>query len=79
MIDAERMLENLKRMVRVPSVSGTPDEIKGAEKIVELLKEIPYFQKHPDHVKLLPLQHDPLNRSIVAAFLQGDGDSDGSL
>ncbi|MCH4007337.1 MAG: M20/M25/M40 family metallo-hydrolase [Eubacterium sp.] len=75
MIDAERMLENLKRMVRVPSVSGTPDEIKGAEKIVELLKEIPYFQKHPDHVKLLPLQHDPLNRSIVAAFLKGDGTS----
>ena len=75
MIDSERMYENLKRLVRVPSVSGTKDEVQGAYAIRDLLLEIPYFQEHPDQVQMLPLQHDPLNRSIVTAILKGDGSS----
>ena len=41
MIDKNRMYENLKRLVAIPSISGTVDEEAGAEKIQELLLEIP--------------------------------------
>ncbi|MGI6211489.1 MAG: M20/M25/M40 family metallo-hydrolase [Anaerovoracaceae bacterium] len=70
MIDKNRIYENLKRLIEVPSISGTEDEIKGAYKIRDLLMEIPYFQEHPENVKLVPLVNDPLERSIVTAYLE---------
>lgn len=70
MIDKNRMYENLKRLVSVPSISGTSDEEAGAEKIQELLMEIPYFQKHPDQVMLLPIEGDPFDRKLITAFLE---------
>lgn len=69
MIDKKRMYDNLKRLVSVPSISGTADEEAGAEKIQELLLEIPYFQEHPDQVMLLPIKDDPFDRKLIAAFL----------
>ena len=70
MIDKVRMYDNMKRLVGVPGVSGTPAEKETAYKIQELLLEIPYFQQHREKVKLVPVADDSLGRSIVTAYLQ---------
>ena len=46
MIDKKRMYDNMLRMIAVPSISGTDDEKYAADKIEELLYEIPYFAEH---------------------------------
>ena len=70
MFDKDRMYKNMLRMVAVPSVSGTEDEKLGADKIEELLYEIPYFAEHRENVSQVPLVDDPLGRSIVTAYLE---------
>ena len=70
MIDKKRLYDNMKRLVEIPSVSGTDQEIQGAYKLQELLLEIPYFNEHKDNVKLVPVYNDPLNRVIVTAYLE---------
>ena len=70
MIEKNRMYDNMKRLVEVPSVSGTEDEILAARKLEELLYEIPYFAEHKDNVRLVPLENDPFNRVIVTAYLE---------
>lgn len=69
MINNKMLLENLKKLVSVPSISGTADEVKAAFKIKELLCEIPYFAEHEEDVFMIPLQDDPFDRVIVGAFL----------
>lgn len=70
MISKERLYDNMKHMIEVPGVSGTETEKMTAYKVEELLREIPYFKTHPENVKLVPLVDDPLERSIVTAFLE---------
>lgn len=70
MINKERLYGNMKRMIEVPGVSGTETEKMTAYKVEEILREIPYFQEHPENVKMVPLVDDPLGRSIVTAFLE---------
>ena len=69
MISKENIYNNMIRMVKVPSVSGTIKEIQAAYKIRELLYEIPYFNQRKDAVKLVPLENDPFGRCIVTAFM----------
>ena len=69
MISKENIYNNMIRMVKVPSVSGTIKEIQAAYKIRELLYEIPYFNQRKDAVKLIPLENDPFGRCIVTAFM----------
>ena len=69
MINKENIYKNLLKLVEVPSVSGTLQEVLGAYKIQELLYEIPYFNLHRDEVKLIPLENDPFGRYIVSAYL----------
>lgn len=69
MIQKDRIYETMKRLVAVPTVSGTREEAQGARALQELLYEIPYFAEHKETVKLVPLRNDPLHRSIVTAFL----------
>jgi arginine utilization protein RocB len=68
MIDKSNILKNLKRLVSVSSISGTEEENRMAQEVQKLLYEIPYFNEHRDAVKLVPLNKDPLSRSIVTAF-----------
>ncbi len=75
MIDKNRIYENMKQLIEVPSISGTDDEIKAAYKLEELLKEIPYFAEHPEAVELVPLFNDPFERKIVTALLPATTDS----
>ncbi|UFJ41848.1 M20/M25/M40 family metallo-hydrolase [Brevibacillus humidisoli] len=62
----------INRLVEVPSISGTAGETLMAEKIVEILREIPYYQKHPELVMSVPVPDDPLNRTTVAALYRGN-------
>ena len=70
MIDKERMYKNMLRMIAVPSISGTDDEKYAADKIEELLYEIPYFAAHKENVKQVPLKDDPFGRSLITAYLE---------
>jgi len=70
MIKKENIYRNLLTLVEIPSVSGTDQEILAAYRLRELLSEIPYFAENPDHIKLIPLENDPLKRCIVTAFME---------
>lgn len=69
MIYRENIYNNLKELVATPSISGTTDEVKAAQEIDKLIKNIPYFTKHPENVKLIPINNDPYNRALTTAFL----------
>ncbi len=64
------MYDALDRMVKAPSISGTPAENEVTYVIEEILRENPYFQNHPEHVMRVPLENDPLNRELVAAYME---------
>lgn len=70
MIDREKCYSNLKRLVKIPGISGTEAEADVPAVIVEMLKGIPYFSSNPDNIRLVPLENDPLERSDVAAYLE---------
>lgn len=70
MIQKENIYKNMLRLIEAPSVSGTEDEMTAAYTLRELLYEIPYFNEHRENVRLVPLKDDPLNRSIVTAYLE---------
>ena len=69
-MDKERIYQDLKRIVKVPSVSGTFDEARGGEEIFRIISEIPYFAAHPESVFRIPVEGDPFGRSSIAAFLE---------
>lgn len=75
MIDKNRIYHNMKRLIEIPSVSGTEDEVSAAYKLQELLYEIPYFDEHREHVKLVPIEDDAFGRCIVTAYLESCPDS----
>jgi len=70
MLDKELLYSDLKQLIAVPSISGTKDEVLAAYKIEELLREIPYFKEHSDHVMQVPIENDPFDRVLIAAFLE---------
>lgn len=70
MVDKEMLYQNLARLVEAPSISGTEDEVLGAYRIKELLMELPYFRQHEENVILIPMEGDPFDRVIVAAYLE---------
>ena len=41
MIDKNKLYEDLERLVAMPSISGTVQEVTAAVKIEEMLKELP--------------------------------------
>lgn len=70
MLNKKSLYHSLNELVKVPSISGTVDEVKAACRIEELLREIPYFATHEDHVIRVPIEGDPFGRFLVAAFLE---------
>ena len=68
-MDKERIYADLKRIVKVPSVSATPNEAKGGEALYAIISEIPFFSSHPEYLMKLPIEDDPLGRSNIIAFL----------
>ena len=70
----EELIELTKSMVNIPSVNGTSGEYDIGVFIENYLRDIPYFQKHPDYIIIQPLRDDSLNRRNVFALLKGEKD-----
>lgn len=66
----EGIFKLMLELVSVPSISATPGEIKMARMIYGKLEELPYFKNHPDYLKLLPINNDPLERQVVFALVK---------
>lgn len=69
------LLEEIKalteKLVAIPSVNGTSGERAIADAIEAYLRDIPYFQAHPELVITQELKDDPLHRHNVMALLKG--------
>jgi arginine utilization protein RocB len=62
----------LKQLVAVPSVSGTLGEKYAAEKIYEMVRDIPYFTDNASKCGFGEIEGDALGRSFVWAILEGE-------
>lgn len=71
------MLKTAKEMVRIPSVNATSGERDIALYIEEYIRQIPYFQKHPEQVIIQELEDDSLHRRNVFALLRGERENNG--
>lgn len=70
----EELVKIVKRLVGVPSISGTVRENDMADEIIRIAYEIPYFQKHSENIFSKEIDGDPLNRRAVAALYRGNPD-----
>lgn len=72
MVSKERLMKTLYELVSAKSISGTENENLAVEKIVELVKEIPYFQNNPDNLKVVSIEEDPYKRGFVSALIKSN-------
>jgi arginine utilization protein RocB len=68
----ERIYSTLKQLVAVPSVSGTDGERHAAEKIYEIIMDMPYFKEKDGKCSLEAIKDDPAGRCIVWAMVEGE-------
>ena len=59
-------------LAAVPSVSGSSFENLVARRIHGHLAAAPYFQAHPEHLRLFPVETTGLRREAVLAFVPAD-------
>lgn len=76
MIDKANIRRNLSRLMAAKSISGTAEEIQGAEVILDMLHELDYFKAHSENIFTVPVAGDPLGRYIVAALMCGSAAGD---
>lgn len=76
MIDKANIRRNLSRLMAAKSISGTAEEIQGAEVILDMLRELDYFKAHSENIFTVPVAGDPLGRYIVAALMCGNAAGD---
>ena len=76
MIDKANIRRNLSRLMAAKSISGTAEEIQGAEVILDMLYELDYFKAHSENIFTVPVAGDPLGRYIVAALMCGSDAGD---
>lgn len=69
---AARIEELTRELTSQLSVLETSDEVAMAEKVYEILAQVPYFQKHPENLRFVPVKDDPWGRKSVMAFVQGE-------
>lgn len=67
----EQVYKWTKHLVKKPSIVGTSGEREFAFELQNILKQIPYFRKHPDHLRVLPTRQDELERYNVLALVKG--------
>ena len=60
-------------LVRLPSVTGTPGEVRFAEELHTMLAAHPYFCDHPQEVWRERIPTDPHNRENVYSLVRGGG------
>lgn len=71
MINKANIRRNLSRLMAAKSISGTAEEIQGAEVILDMLHELDYFKAHSENIFTVPVEGDPLGRYIVGALMCG--------
>ena len=69
----DRTRELTLQLVRFPSLTNTVGETACAQHIYGLLAELPYFQDHPEHLRVVSTLDDTHERSLVLAFVRGAG------
>ncbi len=73
MIDPIYVRQYTLDLVRTPSVTETDGETRFAEHIASLLRAWPYFQRHPEQLRILPTRDDFCERGSVYALVRGRG------
>ena len=58
MISSSRVREITLDLVRVPSVTETDGESLFAEHVAALLRAQPYFQAHPEQIRIVATRND---------------------
>ena len=61
------------QLVRHASVTNTLGEVTFAAVLRDVLVRMPYFQRHPEHLRIEPIPGDALERSNVIALVKGSG------
>lgn len=61
------------RFTQWPSITGSRGEAAFPHLLADLLRTIPYFAAHPEHLMLQPIAGDPFSRSNVMALVAGSG------
>lgn len=58
-------------LTEIPSIVGTKEEINVVNRIYEKFNNMKYFKENPEHVKLIDVKDDKLNRKSVLAVVKG--------
>jgi arginine utilization protein RocB len=58
-------------MVRITSVSETAGEDLCARFMYDHMAQWPYYQEHPEHLRLVPIPKDPMGRHNLIALMRG--------
>ena len=72
MMRKDNIYNTLKQLVAVPSISGTDGERHAAEKIYEIIMDMPYFKVTDGKCSLEAIKDDPAGRCIVWAMVEGE-------
>lgn len=70
-LDERDLYRLLLDLVAIPSVSFTEEENRAARFIASTLGELDCFRRDPSLLRLLPVEGDKLDRSVVAALVRG--------
>ena len=68
----KRIMEILDALVREGSITCTNKENLASEKVVEILKENPYFKEHPELTGIFEIEGDGYNRFVPYGLIIGN-------
>ncbi len=68
-----RVRELTLDLTRYNSITDTPGEQTFPDHLVALLKRLPYFNAHPEDLRVLATLNDPLPRRTIYALVRGNG------
>lgn len=68
----ERIEEILRKLVAIPSDTGTKKECDVERKLLEIIEEIPYFSKHSEAYGAYAMEGDLLGRHVIWALSGGE-------
>jgi arginine utilization protein RocB len=71
-IDSARVEAIALRLTAWGSETGSVGEAAFADQLIDLLRELPYFQAHPEDLRLVASHGEPLTRNVVA-LVRGKG------
>ncbi|MDR3565950.1 MAG: M20/M25/M40 family metallo-hydrolase [Negativicutes bacterium] len=68
----ERIKALAIELTKTRSIVGTAGELVMAEKIYDYLRQLDYFQRHPEQLQMVPIRGDQLGRKNVLAVVRGE-------